>query len=92
LQVATAWNAARVAEQAVTTAGERLDAARRAFDVVRRRIEQGSATQLEYLDGQTALTAARLNETVTRYEAFARKIELDRVAALSPVPTSIERR
>lgn len=86
LQVSTAWDAARVAQGAITTAGDRLAAARRAFDLTRRRHEQGTATQLEFLDARVALTTAQLNAVVTRYDYYLRRVALDRAAATDDLP------
>ncbi len=81
LEVMTSWQAARVGDQALGSAADRADAARRAFDLVRKRQALGTATQLEYLDAQAAYTAAAFNQIVTSYDALARRIELDRAAA-----------
>ncbi len=93
LDVETAFRAAQVAQSAIATAGERLDVARRGFDLVARRYREGMASQIELLDARRALTAAGLNEILTRYDYATRFVELERAAALRPLGrlTEVER-
>ncbi len=85
LDVETAYQAATVARAAIGTARERLDVARRGFDLVARRYREGMASQIELLDARRALTAAGLNEILTRYDYATRYVELERAAALRPL-------
>jgi len=84
LQVRTAWASAGVARDAISTATDRETAARRTWDLTRRRYEQGMASQIELLDARTALTGAELNRVLTTYDFYLRRVELDRSAALYP--------
>jgi len=84
LEVRSAWAAARVARDAIATADDRVAAARRTWDLTRRRYEQGMAPQMELLDARTSLTGAELNRVMTAYDYFLRRVELDRSAALYP--------
>jgi outer membrane protein TolC len=87
LEVLHAYNAAVVARAAIATARDRLTAARRSFVLVRRRYEEGLASQVEFLDARTALTRAELNRVVTVYRYAIRWIELERAAALLDMAT-----
>jgi outer membrane protein TolC len=80
--VRNAWRSARVAQQAVQTADERLQAARRTFDLVRRRHDEGLASHIEFVDARTSLTSAELNRTLTEYRYFIRWVDFERAAAL----------
>ena len=82
LQVHAAWGAMRVARSAVATATERELAARRNWELVRRRGEQGTASALDVLDARTTWTRAALNLILTRYGSATRWVELERAAAL----------
>ncbi|MGH7720137.1 MAG: TolC family protein [Gemmatimonadaceae bacterium] len=82
LDVRQAHGAAVVARNAIATADARRAAARRTFDLVRRRYEEGLATQLEFLDARTTLTDAELNQVITTYRYALRYVELERAAAL----------
>ncbi len=86
LQVRTAHEAAAVARSAITTADARLEAARRTFDLVRRRYEEGVASPIEFVDARTAYTSAQLNRVLTAYRYAMRWVELERAAALREVP------
>lgn len=91
LQAGTTWDAAQVAQAALATAADRLASARRSFELVARRHEAGSASQLEYLDARVAFTTARLNAAITHYDYLLRRVELDRVAVLYDLPTDAAR-
>ena len=82
LDVTRAYRAAVVARDAIVTAETGLAAARRSFELVRRRYEEGLASQVEFLDARTAFTNAELNRVITVYRYAARYVELERAAAL----------
>jgi outer membrane protein TolC len=82
LQVRTAFRAAQVARGAIATAEDRLAAARRTYELVERRYQEGIAPQIEFIDARTAFTSAGLNLILTRYDYAARWVEVERAAAL----------
>ncbi|HEX2208320.1 MAG TPA: TolC family protein [Longimicrobium sp.] len=82
LQVRTAWRSARVARGAIATAEDRLAAARRTYELVERRYQEGIAPQIELIDARTAYTGAGLNLILTRYDYAARWVQVERAAAL----------
>jgi outer membrane protein TolC len=86
LDVRQAYGAVVVARDAIGTAEARLAAARRTFDLVRRRYEEGLASQVEFLDARTALTSAGLNRVNTVYRYAIRYVDLERAAALRELP------
>ncbi len=77
-----AWDEATVARASIGVAQDRLAAARRTFELVRRRYEEGEAPQIELIDARTALTDAELNSTLTLYGYAAKLVDLERAAAL----------
>jgi outer membrane protein len=85
LEVRTAYDAAAVAHAAIATADDRLEAARRTFDLVRRRYEEGVASPIELVDARTSLTAAELNRVVTAYQYAIHYVDLERAAALRDI-------
>jgi outer membrane protein TolC len=85
LDVRQAYEAAVVAKEAIATADARLAAARRSFELVRRRYEEGLAAQVEYLDARTAFTNADLNRVQTVYRYAIRYVDLERAAALRKI-------
>jgi outer membrane protein TolC len=82
LDVRNAWNALAVSRQGLLSAAARLDAARRAFQLVDRRFNEGLATHLEWSDARSQFTAAELNLVLGRYTHAARVVDLERAAAL----------
>lgn len=82
LQVHAAYGATRVARAAVASAVERDSAARRNWELVRRRGEEGTASALDVLDARTTWTRSALNLILTRYGYATRWVELERAAAL----------
>src|SRR6266545_928320 len=82
LEVRQAYEAAIVAREAIATAELRVAAARRTFDLVRRRYEEGEANQIEFLDARTQLTNAELNRALTANRYAMRYVDLERATAL----------
>ena len=82
LQVRTAYRSAEVARGAIATAEDRLAAARRTWELVQRRYQEGIAPQIELIDARTAYTSAGLNLILTRYDYSARWVQVERAAAL----------
>ncbi len=85
LDVRQAYEAARVAEQEIGVAGQRLVAARRTFDLVQRRYDEGLAPHIEFTQARSDYTNAGINEIITRYAYLARLVELERAAALRDI-------
>ncbi len=86
LHVRTSWDAVEVARSALFAAEARVNAARSAFTLVNRRFAEGLASHLEWSDARAQMTAAQLNQVLTRYQLVARGIELERAAALRLLP------
>ena len=60
-----------VAEASLATAARRVEAAEAAFTIVAKKRDLGQVSPADYLDSQRALTQARLNGNVTRFQALA---------------------
>jgi len=71
MQVHEAVTDLEVAEASLATASRRADAAAAAFEIVAKKRDLGQVSPAEYLDAQRALTEARLNGNVTRFDALA---------------------
>lgn len=91
LEVRTAYEAAAVAHAAIATADDRLEAARRTFQLVRRRYEEGVASPIELVDARTSLTSAELNRVVTAYQYAIHYVDLERAAALRDLGSGFEK-
>jgi outer membrane protein TolC len=75
-----------VARQGLVAASARVDAARRAFQMVDRRFNEGLTSHLEWADARSQFTAAELNLVMSRYALAARGVDLERAAALRAIP------
>ena len=82
VQVAQAWDAAQVAQRALETSSARLAAARGSFNLVSRRYDEGLAPHIEFVAARESLTQAELNAVLTRFTYAARRVDLERAAAL----------
>lgn len=70
IEVQQALSDLEVAEASLATAGRRVEAATAAYTIVAKKRDLGQVSPAEYLDAQRALTEARLNGNVTRFEAL----------------------
>jgi len=70
IEVQQAISDLEVAEASLATAGRRVEAATAAYTIVAKKRDLGQVSPAEYLDAQRALTQARLNGNVTRFEAL----------------------
>ncbi len=86
LDVRTSFDAVGVARAGLASATARLDAARRAFQMVDRRFTEGLASHLEWSDARAQLTAAELNLVLSKYTMAARVVDIERAAALRAIP------
>jgi outer membrane protein TolC len=85
LDVQQAYESAVVARGAIDAAEARLASAERTFGLVRRKYEEGVASQIEFIDARVALTNAELNRVLTIYRYGVRWVELERAAALREI-------
>jgi outer membrane protein TolC len=85
VEVRNAYQAALVKRAAIVSADARLQAARSAFELVRRRYQEGIASPVEFVEARTAYTKAELNRAITSYEYAVRRVDLERAAALRDI-------
>jgi adhesin transport system outer membrane protein len=71
IEVQEAVTDLEVAEASLETARRRVEAAEAAHAIVAKKRDLGQVSSAEYLDAQRALTQARLNGNVTRFQALA---------------------
>ncbi|MFI5336809.1 MAG: TolC family protein, partial [Opitutales bacterium] len=86
LQLQQARDDFTVARSGLTTATLRREAARASYRIVARREAEGLVSQITVLDARNTLTAAELNYAITQTRLFIAAAQLDRAAALSPLP------
>ncbi|MFT4032728.1 MAG: TolC family protein [Siphonobacter sp.] len=81
LQVFTARNAVRSAQETYKSRELQAETARRYYRDIFRRYKENSATFIELLDAQTQITSAELQATIARYDIWLRLTELERATA-----------
>ena len=84
LEVTEAWNNLDVARLAITTATARSRSAGRSFEIIRKKYNNGMASQVEFLDARTTMTNADVDKILAVYDYQIRQAEFERVAALVP--------
>jgi outer membrane protein TolC len=75
-----------VNRKALAAARKGRTSARKSFDIVKAKYEQGMAPQIEFLDARTSHTAAELELILTRYDLHISRAELERAAAQFILP------
>jgi outer membrane protein TolC len=85
-QVENAYDGVQAARSALVTADDRLASAQRAFTLVQRRFAEGMASQVEFIGARESYTASAINQIITRFTFATRVVELERAAALRPLP------
>ena len=87
LEVQQAIDALAVARDALTTAAARQQAADAALRIAGRKRDEGSISQVEFLDGRTAATAAHQGLNTARFELLQRTAELDYATGSGELPS-----
>lgn len=86
LQLSRATDELRAAAGGYQAAEARRTALARAFEIIAGREREGVASQLSFIDARNELTRAELNAEILRQRLFTAAAELDRAAALTPLP------
>jgi len=87
LEAQQAIDALAVARDALTTAAARQQAADAALRIAGRKRDEGSISQVEFLDARTAATAAHQGLNTTRFELLQRTAELDYATGSGELPS-----
>ncbi len=81
LQSEEAWRNLEVARASSAAAADRLQSARKSFDIIERKYREGISPQIEYLDARNTLTAAGINDIVVRYDFRIRLAQFRQITA-----------
>ena len=87
LEVQQAIDGLAVARDALATATARQQAAEAALRIAGRKRDEGSISQVEYLDARTAATAAQQGLNSARFELLQRSAELDYATGSGELPS-----
>ena len=86
LEVQQSLDRLNTSADSLATADARADAARAAFRIASRKRDEGTISQVEFIDARSSLTGAELNLNVTRFAVLARQAELDYATAAGNLP------
>jgi len=81
LQVQEAFDNLLVVQKSIDSAKKRVASAKKSFNIISKKYEQGMAPQVEYLNARTALTSAAVNEIIVTYDYYIKNVEFERVIA-----------
>ena len=81
LEVRQAYDNCESALQQIEVARDRRQSAKSSFDMVRKKYEQGMASQIEFLDARSQFTNAGINAIIAHYNFFICRAELERISA-----------
>ena len=70
-----------VARKTIGVTRQQLESARASFKILKRKYEEGMATQVEYLDAQTTLTNAEINAIISKYDFYITYAEFEKITA-----------
>ena len=89
LEVQQAADSLQVAQDSLVTARAREEAAAAALRIAARKRDEGTISQVEFLDARNALTSAQLNLNVTRYDIASRRAELEHATGGAELPAPL---
>ena len=84
LQAREAYYNLTVAGKSIISAEDRLNSARKSFEIINKKYRQGMSPHIEYLDARNTLTGAEINRILTTFDYYIRNAELEKVTAVYP--------
>ena len=82
LEVERIFDNLSVARKTIDVARQQVESAQASFKIIRKKFEEGVAAQVEYLDAQTTLTNAAINEVISEYDYYITYANFERIVAL----------
>jgi len=82
LEVERIYDNLTVARKTIDVARQQVESAQASFKIIRKKFEEGVAAQVEYLDSQTTLTNAAINEVISEYDYYITYANFERIVAL----------
>lgn len=82
LEVERIFDNLAVARKTIDVASQQVESAQASFKIIRKKYEEGVAAQVEYLDAQTTLTNAAINEVISEYDYYITYANFERIVAL----------
>ncbi|MCK4755244.1 MAG: TolC family protein, partial [Calditrichia bacterium] len=82
LEVERIYDNLTVTRKTIDVARQQVESARASFKIIRKKYEEGVAAQVAYLDAQTTLTNAAINEVISEYDYYITYANFERIVAL----------
>ncbi len=82
LEVERIFDNLTVTRKTIDVARQQVKSARASFKIIRKKYEEGVAAQVAYLDAQTTLTNAAINEVISEYDYYITYANFERIVAL----------
>jgi outer membrane protein TolC len=82
LEVERIFDNLTVARKTIDVARQQVESAQASFKIIRKKYEEGVSAQVEYLDAQTTLTNAAINEVISTYDYYITYADFERIVAL----------
>jgi len=81
LQVSDACNSMIAAKKAIVASLQKLEAAKKTYDIVSRKYEQGMAPHIELIDARNTFTQSQTQLLIAQYDFHIKEAEIERVCA-----------
>ena len=82
LEVERIYDNLTVTRKTIDVARQQVESALASFKIIRKKYEEGVAAQVAYLDAQTTLTNAAINEVISEYDYYITYANFERIVAL----------
>ena len=82
LEVERIYDNLTVARKMIDVARQQVESAKASFKIIRKKYEEGISAQVVYLDAQTTLTNAAINEVISEYDYYITYADFERIVAL----------
>jgi outer membrane protein len=79
LEVRKAYNDVMVTEQAIISSRKEVESTRKYFDIITKKYNEGIVTQMEYMEAQSRLTRAEINNLVAEYDYLIKYAQFEAV-------------
>ena len=82
LEVKRVYDDLMISRKSIDVAEQRFKSSQASFNIISKKYEEGVAAQIEYLDAQTNLTRASINEAISEYDFYITYADFERYVAL----------
>ena len=81
LEATQAWYDLQASRKAIEASNKQSEAMKKAFDIIRKKYNEGQASLIEYLDARNTMTCADESLIINQYDYLIKIAELERVSS-----------